>query len=98
MGVSAGVIAGASLAVGAVSAGISAVGAMNTAKAQSENAAYQAQVAKNNQTIASQNAEFSIQAGNAKAQDEALKNRGSGRCCRDGRGRERSRCQQRDTD
>lgn len=69
------IIAVAGVALSAVSAGVGAVGAMNSAKAQSENAAYQAQVAKNNQIIASQNAEFTIQAGQVKAADEALKNR-----------------------
>lgn len=69
------IIGAASLALGAISAGVGVVGAQASAKAQSENANYQAQVAKNDQIIASQNAEFSIQAGQAKAADEALKNR-----------------------
>jgi hypothetical protein len=68
-------VAIAGLALSAASAAVGAVGAMNSAKAQQENANYQAEVAKNNQTIAAQNAEYSIQAGNAKAEDESLAGR-----------------------
>ncbi len=68
-------VAVAGLALSAISAGVGAAGAMSQAKAQSENAAYQAQVAKNNQEIAANNARYAIQAGETKAADEAIKNR-----------------------
>ncbi len=64
-----------SLAVGAVGAGVSALGAMSSAHAQSANAAYSAQVARNNATIAGENAEYAIQAGQQKAYQTSMRAR-----------------------
>jgi hypothetical protein len=61
-------LAGAAVAVSAYSA-------YSSGQAQSANAAYQAQVAKNNQTIANQNANYTIQAGQAEATQASLKGR-----------------------
>lgn len=60
----------AALALAAVSAATSAYGAYEQGQAQSEAANYQAQVAKNNQDIANQNAQFALQQGQ---QQEAAK-------------------------
>lgn len=65
----------ASLASGAIGAVTSTVGAINSANAQGAAAAYSAQVAKNNATIAGQNAEEATQAGEAKAESQGLQNR-----------------------
>lgn len=55
----------AALALTAVSTGLSAYGAIQQGQAQSEAAAYQAQVARNNQIVAEQNAAYARQAGAA---------------------------------
>ena len=68
-------IASASLATGLVSAGVGAAGAISSAQANSANANYQAQVAKNNAITANQNAEYATQAGQEKAQEQSLKAR-----------------------
>jgi hypothetical protein len=60
---------------GVVGSAVSAVGAIQSANAQASAASYQAQVAKNNQTTAYQNAEYAEQAGQAKAEDQSLKAR-----------------------
>lgn len=69
------VIAAVGLGLSAVSTAVGVMGAKNAADAQAANANYQAQVAKNNQIISSQNAAYTMQAGNAKAEDESLKGR-----------------------
>lgn len=61
----------ASLAGTAVGA-VGAVGAGQAAAAQSR---YQSEVARNNQIIANQNAAYAIQAGEAKATDQAMRER-----------------------
>lgn len=65
----------ASLASGAIGAATSTIGAINSADAQGKAAAYSAQVAKNNATIAGQNAEEATQAGQARAANQGLQNR-----------------------
>jgi hypothetical protein len=69
-------------AIAAVGVGLSAagtvasvIGSEQAAKAQSEQAAYQAQVAKNNQTIADQNAAYASEASNAQVTQAQLKQR-----------------------
>lgn len=57
------------------SAGVGALGAIRSASAAAAQANYQAQVAANNQKIAEQNANTAIQAGEAKATAQSLKNR-----------------------
>lgn len=64
-----------SLALGAASAAIGAVGAISSAQAQSANANYQAQVARNNALTAGYNAEYATQAGQEKAQETSLRAR-----------------------
>src|ERR1700716_266173 len=65
-------LAGISLATSAAGAGIGAIGAMQSSSAQSANAQYQAQVARNNQIVAEQNAQLAIQTGEAKATTRSL--------------------------
>ena len=60
------------LAVGAIGAGVSAYGQVEQGQATAEAANYQAQVARNNELIANQNAAYSIQAGQAKAAATSL--------------------------
>jgi hypothetical protein len=62
------------LAVGALGAGVSAVGAIEAGQATANAANYSAQVAQNNATIADQNANYSIAAGQRKAADNSMKN------------------------
>jgi hypothetical protein len=57
---------------------ISAYGAYSAGQAQSANAKYQAQVAKNNQTIANQNADYATQAGQEQATEASQKARAQG--------------------
>jgi hypothetical protein len=61
-------IAGASLAVAAVGAGVSAYSSISAANAQKASADYQAQVAANNATIANYNASDAVQQGNQQLQ------------------------------
>ncbi len=65
----------ASIAIAAVGAVVSTVGALSAGQAASSNASYQAQVARNNAITASQNSEYAIQAGQAKATDTSLTDR-----------------------
>lgn len=65
------VAAGASI----VGTGISAIGAISGGNASAGMAAYNAQVARNNQTIAQQNADYAFKAGEARAGDQSLKAR-----------------------
>jgi hypothetical protein len=66
-------VAIASLAVGAVGAGVGAYGAIQSGEAQQAAANYQAQVARNNATIAGQNAAYATAAGNAQAEQSTMK-------------------------
>lgn len=66
-------LAVAGLVGSAASAGIGAIGAINTANAQSNAAVYQAQVARNNQIIAQQNASAATAAGGQAARNEDIK-------------------------
>lgn len=68
-------MAAISLGMGAVGTGISAFGAVEGAQAQSANAAYQSQIAANNAKIANQNASWTMQSGEAQAQQEGMKTR-----------------------
>lgn len=70
MGAGAAVVAAVA---GVASAVVGYMGAQSAASAASKNANYQAQVAKNNQTIAEQNAAYASQAGEAKAEAQSLK-------------------------
>ena len=63
------------LAVGLGGAALNAVGQAQSMEAASANAAYQAQVAKNNAQIARQNAGMEIQSGEIKAGNQELKAR-----------------------
>lgn len=63
----------AALVAGAVGAGASAFGAIEGGQATANAAYYAAQVAKNNQTIANQNADYAIAAGQEKAATRSLK-------------------------
>lgn len=65
---------GASLALTAIGAGIGAAGAAQSSAATAANAAYQSQVAKNNQIIAEQNAGLAIQSGVARSTTRSLQN------------------------
>lgn len=65
-GISASTLAMASLAMTTISAGVSAYGAIQQGKAQSAALEYQAQVARNNQTIASQYSQQAIADGENK--------------------------------
>lgn len=67
-----------SLAGTVLSAGIGAIGAMSAASAQKAQAEYQAQVARNNQLIAEQNARASVEMGETRAQAESFKSRAAG--------------------
>lgn len=59
--------------LGLAGAGISALGAIEGGEANAANANYQSQVAKNNQIIAEQNANYASAAGQAQATNEGLK-------------------------
>jgi hypothetical protein len=63
------------LLAGIVGAGISAIGTMEAAQAQSANASYQAQVARNNAQIAQENSTMAIQSGEAQAAAQGQKAR-----------------------
>jgi hypothetical protein len=67
------VLAGASLAMGAVSTGMSAIGSANTAQAQAAQMQYQAQVARNNQAVAQWNAQRALEQGEVDADNQNLK-------------------------
>jgi hypothetical protein len=66
-------IAITSLAVGAIGAGVSAYGAIQSGQQQQAAANYQAQVAANNAQIATQNANQATAAGNAQAEQSRMK-------------------------
>src|SRR5215204_2345344 len=66
---------GIGLAFSAISGIVGAFGAMQQASASAQASEYQAQVAKNNETIARQNAEYAAAAGEASAQNQDFKNR-----------------------
>jgi len=65
----------ASLIAGVASTGVAVAGSLSSAAAQKSNANYQAQVARNNETIAAQNAEYATQAGQEKAQEVGIQER-----------------------
>lgn len=65
----------ASLASSVVSAGIGFMGAQQQAAGQEAAANYQAQVAKNNQVVAAQNAQYASQAAAIQAQSKDFQNR-----------------------
>jgi hypothetical protein len=65
----------ASLAGSILSAGVGAIGASQQASAQAASANYQAQVARNNQQIAEQNARYATSAGQSQAQANDLRTR-----------------------
>lgn len=65
----------ASLALGAIGTGISAIGSIEQGQATAAAARYQAQVASNNQIIAQQQAQSAAQAGEAAAETQSLKTR-----------------------
>lgn len=64
-----------SLAATAIGTGVSFVGGVQTAAANKATAEYQAQVAKNNETIAKQNADYARQAGQAEVEQQGMKTR-----------------------
>lgn len=65
----------ASAGLGIIGAGVQALGAIGSGNAQAAQANYAAQVAANNQIIAQQNAAAATQAGEAQAQNQALRER-----------------------
>jgi hypothetical protein len=67
--------AGIGLALSGLSTVMGAVGSIQQGQAASRQAEYQAQVARNNQTIASQNANYASNVGETQAQAQDLKNR-----------------------
>lgn len=67
-------IATVAAVAGVVSAGVGAYSTIQAGEAQSKEAAYQAAVARNNATIAEQNAEYATKAGQEKAAEESLAN------------------------
>lgn len=66
---------GFATALAAIGTGISAIGAISAGNAAASQAEYAAQVAKNNQTIAAQNANYAAAAGETKAYNEGLRER-----------------------
>lgn len=68
------VAAGISIASTVVAGAVSAYGAMQSSQAQSQAADYQAQVSRNNQIVANQNAQAAIQDGQAKEQQQRIQN------------------------
>lgn len=62
------------LIAGGIGAGVSAVGAVEAGQATANAANYSAEVARNNATIANQNADYSIAAGQRKTADTSMKN------------------------
>ncbi len=64
--------------LGAVGAGVSAVGSIEGGIAQGQSANYQAQVARNNAIIAEQNSVHAEQAGEEQAQEQSLKSAAMG--------------------
>lgn len=69
------ILAIASIASGVIGAGVSAYGAMQQGAAAQASANYQAQIAKNNQTIAQNNANYERQKGDIDAQQQDYKNK-----------------------
>ena len=63
----------AAAVAGAIGTAVSAAGALQASSAQAESSRYQAQVARNNQVAAYQNAEYATQAAAQKATDTSLK-------------------------
>lgn len=63
---------------GLAGSGISAIGGITSGAAGAQAANYQAEVAKNNATIANQNAAYAIQAGEQQATTQGLKGRAEG--------------------
>jgi hypothetical protein len=63
------------MAVGVAGAGVQAAGAYEQGQAQSQAAAYQAQVARNNSLIANQNAAWTEESGVAKETAQGMKTR-----------------------
>ena len=62
------------LTAGIAGAGISGIGAVEAGQATANAASYSAEVARNNATIANQNADYSIAAGQRKTADTSMKN------------------------
>ena len=62
------------LTAGIAGAGISGIGAVEAGQATANAANYSAEVARNNATIANQNADYSIAAGQRKTADTSMKN------------------------
>jgi len=69
------IAAGISLATTAIGGIMGAAGAQTQAQAQAQTANYQAQVARNNQIIAQQQAEAAVQTGQEQATEQGLRNR-----------------------
>ena len=63
------------IAATALSTGVGILGSVESARAQSESAAYSAQVARTNETIAQQTAAAALQAGEANATAQSLRSR-----------------------
>jgi hypothetical protein len=68
----------AALGAGLLGAGISAYGQIEQGQATANAANYAAQVARNNELVATQNANYALAAGQQKAQTESLKGAATG--------------------
>lgn len=66
---------GIGLAFSAISGIVGAIGSLQQASAAKAAAEYQSQVARNNETIARQNAQYAVAAGEAQAQAQDMGNR-----------------------
>lgn len=63
------------IASAVIGTGVSVAGAISSAHAQSANASYQAQIARNNAVTAEQNAQYATRAGAAQAQAKSMEGR-----------------------
>jgi hypothetical protein len=70
-----GFLAAAAPIIGLVGTGVSAIGAISSGNAQAAEANYQAQIARNDETIAYQNANYATAAGETKSYNEGLQQR-----------------------
>jgi hypothetical protein len=64
-----------SLTLAAVGTGMKVIGGIAESNAETRSARYQAEVARNNQTIAQDNASFERQAGRVEVQNQQMRNR-----------------------
>ena len=68
-------LATTAIATSVIGGGVGAIGAIKSSEAQAQAAQYQAQVAANNEKLATQNAALTEAAGSAKVEDQGIKTR-----------------------